>query len=463
MPKTFKDFDKLGFNAFALRLSSFIQTDRHFVEGALLVSLNGRFGCGKSTFFEMWREQLEAETSKRFSTIPLNAWDADFERDPLLSIVCGFIRHFESKGKKLDADSLKESAGKLGRFALTLGNDVVAKFTGLDIQKAGEAAEPQSPGITGKACFEVFEERNEVFMKLKGLLTTAVQEEEKPIIIMVDELDRCRPDHAVEYLETIKHIFDIEGLVFVLGIDKVTLTSSVRSLFGADLNFDEYYRKFVHRNVTFPTPDKNTLHRFSADLVEHYLMSEALTESGRNCFAEWDHSRVENLAELFGDFSLSPRQIHEVFRLLAHCLDCADSQASRMLWGWQIGTIFLATLSVAKSDVSRSFGSGTISPEMIVDLLQGCSEIMEGERTGAWWSALISLGAFGADEEGQRKFVVILKGLRLVDDEYSEESAKKHLQEMTRAYDRFGMGRGGKMPFQEIYDQLEGVRQFGRD
>ena len=33
---------------------------------------------------------------------------------------------------------------------------------------------------------------------------------------MIDELDRCRPDYAITYLETIKHIFSIKGTAFVL-------------------------------------------------------------------------------------------------------------------------------------------------------------------------------------------------------------------------------------------------------
>ncbi|WAF58355.1 KAP family NTPase [Aeromonas caviae] len=38
-----------------------------------------------------------------------------------------------------------------------------------------------------------------------------------PAFILIDELDRCRPSYAVEMLETIKHIFDISGVVFVQG------------------------------------------------------------------------------------------------------------------------------------------------------------------------------------------------------------------------------------------------------
>jgi len=34
------------------------------------------------------------------------------------------------------------------------------------------------------------------------------------VIIIVDELDRCRPDYAIRVLEIIKHLFDVNGYIF---------------------------------------------------------------------------------------------------------------------------------------------------------------------------------------------------------------------------------------------------------
>ncbi|WP_419182173.1 P-loop NTPase fold protein [Pantoea ananatis] len=35
-----------------------------------------------------------------------------------------------------------------------------------------------------------------------------------PLFVFVDELDRCRPTYAIEMLETIKHLFSIENVVY---------------------------------------------------------------------------------------------------------------------------------------------------------------------------------------------------------------------------------------------------------
>ena len=58
---------------------------------------------------------------------------------------------------------------------------------------------------------------------LQGVLEKIVQS--TPLIIFIDELDRCRPDFAIKMLENIKHIFDIERLQFVL----VTNTNQIKA------------------------------------------------------------------------------------------------------------------------------------------------------------------------------------------------------------------------------------------
>src|SRR3954463_14922075 len=83
--------DKLERRDFALRLEAFLETEIHFVEaGALVLSLNGAFGSGKTTFLEMWRNEI-VERRKEGVALPipimLNAWESDFCGDPLLALV----------------------------------------------------------------------------------------------------------------------------------------------------------------------------------------------------------------------------------------------------------------------------------------------------------------------------------------------------------------------------------------
>ncbi|MEZ4628433.1 MAG: P-loop NTPase fold protein [Eubacteriales bacterium] len=38
---------------------------------------------------------------------------------------------------------------------------------------------------------------------------------QKKLLIIIDELDRCRPTFAIQTLELIKHLFAVKGLIFI--------------------------------------------------------------------------------------------------------------------------------------------------------------------------------------------------------------------------------------------------------
>ena len=48
-------------------------------------------------------------------------------------------------------------------------------------------------------------------------------EDGRPLVIFVDELDRCRPDFALDVLEKVKHVFDVSSVFFVFAVNKEEL------------------------------------------------------------------------------------------------------------------------------------------------------------------------------------------------------------------------------------------------
>lgn len=96
-------------------------------------------------------------------------------------------------------------------------------------------------------------------------MTNWSEKESNPIVIIIDELDRCRPDYAVKTLETLKHFFDIPGFVFILSIDEKQLKSSVKKLFGTD-NFDGYKRKFINNSFILPKPNREDFTNYLYDI-----------------------------------------------------------------------------------------------------------------------------------------------------------------------------------------------------
>lgn len=130
-------------------------------------------------------------------------------------------------------------------------------------------------------------------VSLREAISEFVEGENPKILFLVDELDRCRPDYAISYLETTKHIFDIKGTVFILAADRQHLENSAKTAFGADLDFDEYYRKFIHREVSLPDISEENYRKLASKYVSFYLEEDSDFNKDRDLeqwSSGWEHS-----------------------------------------------------------------------------------------------------------------------------------------------------------------------------
>jgi hypothetical protein len=73
------------------------------------------------------------------------------------------------------------------------------------------------------------------------------------IIVIIDELDRCRPNYAIRMLEEIKHFFEVPGVVFILGLHGGQLSKSVSAVYGAEFDSEDYLRRFFTRRYELRT------------------------------------------------------------------------------------------------------------------------------------------------------------------------------------------------------------------
>ena len=418
----------------------------------------GRGGSGKTTFFEMWINDLNAGDNT-FEVVYLNAWESDYQGDPLLAIVTSLLGPLQPSK---EAEPIKETAGKLCKFSLSVGNDVVQRFTGVDMIKAGQYAESKEKDESefGHACFKLYQERHDLFEKLKKLLRELTKNSEKPILMIIDELDRCRPNYAIEFLETIKHFFDIKGLIFVIGVDKNQLASSAKALFGQQLVFDEYYRKFSHRNINLPVKSQSMTETFCRKLVDEYLSEQAFGRKNRFYYAKHDDYKTKNIVELCMSFDLNARQIHEFFRITAHVLSTREKSNSYLLWGWQIGTFFMVALSIKHRDIYDKIGTGQILLSEFTTFLTTLSLFNKDRHPPLWWANLLYLGTFNDQplDVLEKQF----QELGVWDSSNKKETDfQDQLNKFSEAFSDWGRDLGPV--FSKIYERLEGLKTFAEN
>ena len=72
------------------------------------------------------------------------------------------------------------------------------------------------------------------------------------MIIIIDELDRCKPSYAILMLEIVKHIFDIPNITFILSVNLKQLKASIEKSYGSNIDSQHYIDKFI--KLTFDLP-----------------------------------------------------------------------------------------------------------------------------------------------------------------------------------------------------------------
>lgn len=150
-----------------------------------------------------------------------------------------------------DQSSIRKKALPALKFALKVaGKAGVAWLLKTNTETLGkeleEAGKDIGDAVVDKAVEAMLTEHMEAEKSLL-MLREALEEiaNEKPLVLFVDELDRCRPDFAVRMLEIIKHVFDVEGVKFVLVTNTRQLMAAIRHCYGSEIDAQRYLDKFV--------------------------------------------------------------------------------------------------------------------------------------------------------------------------------------------------------------------------
>lgn len=95
----------------------------------------------------------------------------------------------------------------------------------------------------------------EIQGKIKNLLNDIIVESAEKLVVFIDELDRCKPTFAVEILESVKHYFDDDRIIFVLSVNKEQLIHTITKHYGINFDSSSYLNKFFDINIQLPEVD----------------------------------------------------------------------------------------------------------------------------------------------------------------------------------------------------------------
>ncbi len=225
-----------------------------------VLNLNAEWGAGKTWFIKRWYMELKAH----YPTVYIDAWQQDFSDDPLLTVISSIIDQLkDATGNKVAIpDGIKSKLLGLLKVGGKLALKSAIKKAGLedgDFSMEGEDADKLVDTLCSnhKERYESIQYlKNEIRQWVEGAVGLSEGELDYPAFILIDELDRCRPSYAVEMLETIKHIFDIPKVVFVLATDTEQLQHAIKVIYGAGFDAQNYLGRFFQRKFTLNSISK---------------------------------------------------------------------------------------------------------------------------------------------------------------------------------------------------------------
>ena len=162
--------------------------------------------------------------------------------------------------------------------------------------------------ISAEKLLDNFKETDPI-VNFRKQLTSFIQKIPKQkLVIIVDELDRCRPDYAMKTLECIKHFFDIEGLFIIIPTNTNALNDCIKSLYGIDncerKSKENYFQKFFNDERTIKKPTQEDY----LFIVNQYLTKKRLKEAFDKKLLSDGQGRYdsyENLKLFFSQYSHS--------------------------------------------------------------------------------------------------------------------------------------------------------------
>ena len=287
--------DQLDRQKIAERLTAIVQDQ----QAPFVISLDGRWGTGKTFLLKRWRQEL---INTKYQAIYFNAWEDDFYDDPLLAIIGQLSEQFK-EGR------FRDLAIKIASLVLGL---ITKQLTGtaMDVRDL-------APESFVDEYHEHLRTKQEMKEQISALADQVRQETGKPLVFIIDELDRCRPTFAIELLERVKHIFDVHHIVFVFGINRAELVKSLESLYGK-IDAGVYLRRFFDMEFTLPDADAK---EFCQVLVQAYgldTFSTEMSDRTRNS-TYWNEFRsvASALTLIVEHIGLSLRDIDYCARLIS--------------------------------------------------------------------------------------------------------------------------------------------------
>lgn len=207
------------------------------------------------------------------------------------------------------------------------GKDVISKTTGLDntAEEFFNAMKDVKNFLTRTLPeIEELNKQRESFENFKKLLKSTsswLSDNDKRLVVIIDELDRCKPTFAIQTLEIVKHIFDIENLTFIFAIDIHQLSHSVECVYGQGIDSSGYLCRFFDYIAKLPTSDITPYIQNTIANIDSIPKMQTTSYKNRKKYCDFSEDISMFFIELYDAFELSLRDLDTIIQSYKIMLD----------------------------------------------------------------------------------------------------------------------------------------------
>ncbi|MBE1556865.1 KAP family P-loop NTPase fold protein [Sporosarcina limicola] len=258
LPVEFIELDKLGFEAKAKEIATFINSFPSHLPYS--IGIRGPWGSGKSTMLNFIEQSLSKENC---SVIRFNPWMVT-DRDSLINNLFEEIYYEIDGGYTNTKQKFAEYAQKIIPSATKIATYFGAISNGLDSRSARELSSGTGEAIkgVGELLFDkpLSRRKKELYDEMQRTYSYT----EKKIVVMIDELDRLFPNEIITVFQMMKSALDFPGIIFIVAMDEMMVYEALEK---KGINRPFYYlEKIFQRNYYI-----NTKYQIRT-LTDHFLI-----------------------------------------------------------------------------------------------------------------------------------------------------------------------------------------------
>jgi predicted KAP-like P-loop ATPase len=240
--------DKFGIDGFVASLSRSLRGMKS--PKGVVIALNGPWGSGKSSAINLLKHHLkdQAEVGD-LQIIDFNPWWFRGEE----ALVLAFFRElYAATGPNL-GDQAKRLLPKLGARLLKAGSVVAPAADLAGAAGVGKVASGMMAWLSGMI------EDGESVEKLHNELASALAEQGKRFIVVIDDIDRLAPDEALVVFRLVKSVGQLPNVIYILAFDRLLAERVVAEHFPSE--GPHYLEKIVQASFELPAPLQSDLHQ----------------------------------------------------------------------------------------------------------------------------------------------------------------------------------------------------------